>query len=54
MTKELIMLKQIDRIKELETVLLEIKAFMLNITELEEKDYNFLMQEIERVIGDKE
>ena len=51
MTKQdLIMLKQIERIEELETVLLEIRAFMLNVTELEMEDYNFLMSEILRVM----
>ena len=42
-----------DRIDELETVLLEIKAFMLNIKELEEGDYNFIMAEIERVMNNE-
>ena len=38
------------RVAELETVLLEIRAFMLNIKELEMEDYNFLMSEILRVM----
>lgn len=58
MTKsELIILKQLNeiddlkkRVDELETVLLEIRAFMLNVTELEMEDYNFLMSEILRVM----
>ena len=58
MTKaELIILKQLNeiddlkkRVAELETVLLEIRAFMLNVKELEMEDYNFLMSEILRVM----
>ena len=38
------------RVAELETVLLEIRAFMLNVKELEMEDYNFLMSEILRVM----
>ena len=61
MTKEeLIILKQLneidelkERVSELETVLLEIRAFMLNVTELEMGDYNFLMSEILRVMKEE-
>lgn len=61
MTKEeLIILKELneidelkERVSELETVLLEIRAFMLNVTELEMGDYNFLMSEILRVMKEE-
>ena len=38
------------RKEELEAVLFEIKAFMFKITELDKKDYDFIMKEIDRVI----
>ena len=38
------------RKEELETVLIEVKAIMLNISELKELDYKFIMQEIDRVL----
>lgn len=62
MTKEeLIMLKQLkeidilkERVEELETVLLEVKALMYkNDIEWGTSNYNFIMKEIERVIKEE-
>ena len=60
MTKaELIILKQLNeiddlkkRVDDLETVLLECKALLINIEDVKIDNIQFIMKEIERVIKD--
>lgn len=61
MTKEeLIMLKQLNeiddlkkRIDDLETVLLECKALLINVEDVKIDNIHFIMEEIDRVIKEE-